>query len=99
MYSFTHSPSFDLNEWIYLGVSFYRTNRIEGTYDIHIVSKSDSGTSNTDSILSQDLELPISPLRYIKSFGNYKEFFEMSNSVVIGEIADGEKIKFTGMSL
>jgi len=58
MYNFTHSPSFDLNEWIYLGVSFYRTDRIEDAFDIHIVTKSAFGIESTSSFLSQDLEFP-----------------------------------------
>ena len=45
---FTHSPSFQLNEWIYIGVSFFRTNRIEDLHNIHIVSKTQLGIENQD---------------------------------------------------
>jgi len=57
LYSFTHSPSFSFDEWIYIGVSFFRTNRIEDLYDIHIVSKTLSGVENQDSFVSQELNL------------------------------------------
>ena len=57
LYNFTHSPSFAINEWIYIGVSFFRTNRIDDFYDIHIVSKTASGIESEDSFLSQNLEL------------------------------------------
>jgi len=57
LYSFEHSPSFNLNEWVYIGVSIYKTNRDEDTFDIHIVSKNILGIENESSFISQDLEL------------------------------------------
>jgi len=56
LYNFTHSPSFSFDEWVYIGVSFFRTNRIQKLYDLHIVSKTLSGVENQDSFVSQNFD-------------------------------------------
>lgn len=73
---FLHSPSFNLNEWNYFGVSIFRTNRREASYDIHIVSKTMSGVENQDSfvgVLTQDLIPPI----LCESIHDYLYFFTL----------------------
>ena len=74
LYNFTHSPSFAINEWIYIGVSFFRTDRIDDFYDIHIVSKTASGIESEDSFLSQNLVL---------SWGKINKLFESNQNLVI----------------
>ena len=54
--NFTHSPSFQLDEWMFIGVSFFRTNRTEDFYDIHIASKTLLGVENQDSFLSEEFD-------------------------------------------
>ena len=83
---FIHSPNFGLDEWIYIGVSVFKTNRFDSTYDIHIVSKNYSGIENQDSFLSQNFILECfqgKNLRYFNGIGNY---------------LPNEKMKFTGIS-
>ena len=56
LFKYPHSPSLSLNEWIFIGVSIYRTNRVEEFHDIHIVSRTISGVENHDSFLSQNID-------------------------------------------
>ena len=86
---FIHSPSFNLNEWNYFGVSIFRTNRKEPRYDIHIVSKTMSGVENQDSyfgIMNKDLTVP---LVCDKGIDNYYLHY-------IGAPTMLKKLKFTG---
>ena len=55
-YTFTHLPSFPLNQWIYIGMSFSRQKTIEDYYDFHIVSKTLSGFEDSTSFTSQILD-------------------------------------------
>ena len=82
---FIHSPIFGLDEWVYIGVSIFKTNRFDSTYNIHIVSKTYFGVENLDSFLSQSFQIN----KYIESYPRYMNG--------IGSIVKDEKMKFTGI--
>ena len=92
--SFNHSPDFELNKWVYIGVSVFKTNRFENSYDIHIVSKTYSGIENQDSYLSQDIILKCFNAEYSKNFNKYVHSNYMYG---IGSLIMNETMKFTGI--
>ena len=92
---FSHSPSFDLNEWVYIGASFHRTNRLGSTYDIHIASRTSAGVENQDSFLAQDINFSCSLSKQNNNINIPNESLVYSHT--IGDAKIGSKIKFTGM--
>lgn len=92
---FTHSPSFDLNEWVYIGASIHRTDRLGSTYDFHIASRTSTGVENQDSFLAQDISFQC-------NFYNLNKGLYLPNTSsiyfhTIGDVIAGSKIKFTGI--
>ena len=91
-YDFIHSSKFEFNEWVFIGISFFRRNRLEKEYDIHLVSKTYSGVENQDSFLSEKFYLACSPDNlFFDSSSNYNVYYS------IGSYITDKKIKFTGI--
>ena len=51
-HNFIHSPSFSLNQWVYIGVCISRKRKVENIYDIHIASKTSSSIENQNSFIN-----------------------------------------------
>jgi len=89
---FIHSPKFDFNKWVYIGVSFSLEDRLGDKYDIHMVSKTYSGIENQDSFLSQNFQFKCD-LEIQNSYFDHNSVFIFT----VGSILKDEMIKFTGM--
>jgi hypothetical protein len=50
------TSSFGLNEWTFIGLSVYKTDRVTDSQEIHLVTKTKSGTENQDSFNDQDFK-------------------------------------------
>jgi len=95
LHEYIHSRDFELDKWVYIGVSFFRTDRLENNYNIHIVSKTYSGVQNIDSFYSQDILLNCFNATYSKMVND----ISFSNYIYgIGNLIMTEKIKFTGIN-
>ena len=84
--SYNWGYSFTLNEWTYLGVSFYKTKRSGNLYELYFATKTKSGISNQQYYGSIELNFNCS-----YNYGDYTFYY-----YVIGSTSNKTTTKFTG---
>ena len=94
--SFDHPPTFNLNEWVYIGASVYKhtINRMEDLFDVNIVTRTLAGVEAQTTFTSQNFKIYCQSLDYYASqiLGNTS----YPSKYYLGSYYFSDKFKFTG---
>ncbi|CAI2386633.1 unnamed protein product [Moneuplotes crassus] len=94
--NYTLGSTFGINEWVYLGVSLFKTNRIEELLDLHFVTRTLAGIE--DQISLSALNLYLNCFDTEQAFKNVSTFPLISPvSYYLGSLLTSEKMMFTGL--
>ena len=94
--SFDHPPTFNLNEWVYIGASVYKhtINRMEDLFDVNIVTRTLAGVEAQTTFTSQNFKIYCQSRNYntLQIFKNAPSPFKY----YLGSYYFSDKFKFTG---